>query len=589
MTGRLRVLLALLVVLVLPLGCARLPTTGPVHSSSEQEQVTDSGVLEFTPAGPKPGATRVQIVEDFLTAMTASPLTTSIARQYLTEASSRSWVPEKSTVVYDTRELGITDGGVRLGLGGITRLDGRGKWLGDPTHGAGLHWRLKLVRESGEWRISHPPDALVLPRPDFEDRFAQYFLYYFDQSGQVLVPEPVYVPRGAQAPTQLVTGLLKGPEADLRGVERTYLPARTRLDDLSVPISPQGTAEVSLSDEVLGLDATTRNLALAQLGRTLQQVPGVERMRVTVGGSPLDLPGEHSALSFDAFSDYDPSVAWASPALFGLRAGRVVAWDDGAEHRVSGPLGALDLGLRTIAVDLPADNIAGVTEDGSRVLTGPRYGPTGGPSGPDDVTTVYQGRDVLRPSYDVYGQLWLADRTSAGAEVVVVRKGKARALTAPGVTGADVRGLVVSRDGTRLLTVVRTPDGDELRISRVRRDRHGTVRGLTPARRVGLGPTALRVRDLGWRTPGTIAVLTPVATDTWQVMMVRLDGSSMAGPAFTEPGLFRGHAVAMATSPVAGSPLYVATGAGPLFTLAATGRWVASDVNPGLRAPTFVG
>jgi hypothetical protein len=45
----------------------------------------------------------------------------------------------------------------------------------------------------------------------------------------------------------------------------------------------------------------------------------------------------------------------------------------------------------------------------------------------------------------------------------------------------------------------------------------------------------------------------------------------------------------MATSPVAGAPLYVATGAGPLFTLAATGRWVTSEVAPGLRAPTYPG
>lgn len=588
MTGRLRLVLVLVLVL-LPLGCARLPSSGPVRPAPDQGHETDTGVLEFTPAGPKPGATRVQIVADFLTAMTASPPTTSIAREYLTDESSRSWVPEKSTVVYDTRELDVDRPGVRLRLDGVTRLDGRGTWLGDPTHGAGLRWRLKLVRESGQWRISDPPDALMLPRSDFEDRFAQYFLYYFDQTGQVLVPEPVYVPRGAQAPTQLVSGLLQGPEPGLDDVERTYLPARTRLDDLSVPIGPGGTAEVSLSDQVLTLDPTTLELALAQLGWTLQQVPGVERMRVTVGGSPLDLPGGRPDLSFDAFSDYDPAASWASGALYGLRAGRVVSWDDGSEHPVSGPLGARALGVRTIAVDLPGDNIAAVTQDGRSVLVGPRYSSADGATGPQDVTTVYQGSDVLRPSYDVYGQLWLADRTADGAELVVVRKGKARALTASGVTGEDVRALAVSRDGTRLLTVIRTADGDELRISRVRHDRDGAVLGLTPARRVGLGPTALRVRALGWRAPGTIALLVPITSDTWQVTMVRLDGSSVSGPASTEPGLFRGRALGMATSPVSGAPLYVATDAGPLFTLAATGRWVSSDVDPGLRAPTYPG
>ncbi len=579
-------LLALALALVLPAGCVRLPTSGAVHAGSEQQQVVEQSTLDFTPAGPEPGATRMQIVENFLTAMTAAPLSTTVARQFLTEESSRSWVPEKATVVYGVRDLTRLRTGVRLELDDVTRLDSRGRWLGDPTGGKGLRWRLRLVRQGGEWRISDPPDALVIPRTYFQDRFAQYFLYYFDKSGQVLVPEPVYVPRGAQAPTQLVSGLLRGPDQDLLGVERTYLPTGTRLDDLSVPIDRDGTADVPLSDQVLNLDHSALAMAFAQLAWTLRQVPGVERMRVTVDGTPLDLPGEAPQVRVDAWSEYDPAVAWASSSLFGLRGGRVVSWDGKKEHRVAGPFGARSLGLRTLAVDLPAEHVAGVSDDGHRVLVAP----TGGTSAAAGaVTTVYQGYDVLRPSYDLDGRLWIADRTPSGARLTVVHKGDTEVLDAPGISGQDVRAILLSRDGTRLVAVLHTHAGDQLWMCRVRRTAQGTVRGLAAARQVGLGPTAVRVQGLGWRTPGTIALLTPSAPGTWQVVVVRMDGSSADGATTTEPGLFRGRALGLATAPLAGAPLYVAAGGDRLFTLAPTGRWIPSGVTPGLRQPTFVG
>ncbi len=69
----------------------------------------------------------------------------------------------------------------------------------------------------------------------------------------MLVPEPVYVPRGRQAPTLLVAGLLKGPRPGV-GAERTVLPKGTSLDGISVPVSREGTAEVPLSDQVLEID-----------------------------------------------------------------------------------------------------------------------------------------------------------------------------------------------------------------------------------------------------------------------------------------------------------------------------------------------
>jgi hypothetical protein len=87
----------------------------------------------------------------------------------------------------------------------------------------------------------------------FESEFSQFSLYFFDPSAQVLVPEPVYLPRGAQASTRLVSGLLLGPESPLSRVERTFIPSETALGDISVPVSRDGVADVALSDDVLDL------------------------------------------------------------------------------------------------------------------------------------------------------------------------------------------------------------------------------------------------------------------------------------------------------------------------------------------------
>ena len=79
--------------------------------------------------------------------------------------------------------------------------------------------------EDGEWRISEPPPYLIVPQSWFAQRFRQVSLYFFDPSATVLVPEPVFVPRGRQFASSLVNGLLQVPlaRADGRGAE--LLPA----------------------------------------------------------------------------------------------------------------------------------------------------------------------------------------------------------------------------------------------------------------------------------------------------------------------------------------------------------------------------
>ena len=584
---RARAAVALLLGLVLLAGCAGLPSAGPVRSEPVGQQVEDEAPVDFAPAGPRAGAAPIEIVRGFLVAMTATPLNTSVARRFLTAEASNQWVPERGTVVYTDETRTALGDDVNLELKDVVRLDGRGAWLGRKGDAS---YHLTLVRADGQWRITNPPNRLIIPSSHFESRFTQDFLYFFDKSAQVLVPEPVYVPTGAQTTTSLITGLLGGPDRDLLGVERTFLPARTVLDDISVPVTQEGTAEVPLSDEILSLDDEQLSLAFAQMAWTLAQVPGVERLRVTVDGSPLDLPGEGADSAVSGWSEYTPAVAWASQSLFGIRRGRVVAVDSGEERRISGPMGSLDLGLRKIAVDLPGERVAATTDAGE-VLVGPRARVPGTEPRADDVQAVYDGgTDLLPPAWDLFGQLWVIDNGPSGARLSIVAKGETDEVDVDGLTGEDVRAFVMSRDGTRLAAVVDDGDRDHLVLSRVERLGSGRVRSVTPATRIPLAALGVtRVRDLAWRTPASLALLTAPAADASQVVVVKVDGSSTASESTTDAETYRGRASRLVTSPVLGAPLYIRAATGQMFALAANGRWVGAGLEPGLRSPTFVG
>lgn len=569
-------------------GCVGVPEAGPVRTEPAEELVDADAPVDFTPGGPTPGADPLEIARGFLVAMQASPVSTTVARQYLTAASSSSWVPEEGTLVYTDElrtEVGATD--VRLDLTGTTALDRRGSWLGEQGD---LRLRLRIVRDAGEWRISNPPDRLIIPLTHFQSRYFRYHLYFFDKASRVLVPEPVHVPGGAQAPTALVTGLLQGPTQRLLGVERTFLPDRAVLDDISVPVSADGTAEVPLSDEVLDLGEAALDRAFAQLAWTLGQLPGIERFRVTVDGSPLELPGMVTDMPVTGWPEVAPEVVGATQNLFGVRGGRVTAVVGGEERPVTGVFGQVDLDVRRIGVSLGGDRVAATTGSGT-VLVGSRGRETDrAPRAEDARPILTGGTALLAPVWDLHGSVWVVDHTPSGAEVSVVRDGRARILDVEGVSGEDVRSFALSRDGTRFLAEIAAPDRDVLVLARVQRDDEGGVRSLLPAEPLDLGDGgARRVRDVAFRSPVSVAVLTAPVSGSSRVLLVDVDGSSSWTGVTSEAGAFPGSVTRLVTAPSPGVGLWVQTGDGRLFGLAAGGRWTGVGIAQGLESPTFVG
>lgn len=568
--------------------CVSVPDAGPVRSGPVDEESVSPGSFDYDPAGPEPGAEPADIIAGFIDAQRESPLTFAAARAFLTPEAVSTWAPGRRTVVYGDGALGITVSGAAatLSISDSVELDDRGSWLGDPTSGSGLSLGLSLALVGGEWRISDPPDALVIPRSHFDSRYVRYDLHFFDPAARVVVPEPVYVSAGSEAPTNLVSGLLAGPDADLASVSRTFFPPGTGLE---FPVSvANGIADVALSEEILEADRAQIDLAMAQLAWTLRQVPGLERMRVTVDDTPVDRTTGASARSLFGWSSYAPWVAAASPDLVGLRREELVTAGPDGTAAVSQAFAGVP--LRSLAQSLsgPPDGIevAAVTANGRTVLT------TALRALPGDVpaTQAYVGTDVVGLSYDRTGRLWLVDRTSEGARVVVVTGPRARTVRAPGITGQDVTDLTVSRDGTRLAAVV----DRAVTVSRISRAEDGRPIRVQDAmtltqEALGFDVRSDRVLDLAWASPSTLAALVRLERSVSQVVLASVDGSwSAGGPPEEVEALFeRGRRVL--TWPGTDAPLYVEVAGGRLYQLSPGGGWQVPDQPSGLDAPAFPG
>jgi hypothetical protein len=380
-----------------------------------------------------------------------------------------------------------------------------------------------MEREDGEWRISVPPPWLIVPRQWFEQRFRQVSLYFFDPSGQLLVPEPVFVPRGLQFASSLVNGLLRGPSVELTTAEQTFLPAGLR--SVSVPVDGDGIAHVDLTSDSGAMSPPQPSAAepmVSQLAWTLRQDLDIERFQVSVDGRAVQLSNGESEFSVDHGRDYAPYGATASDTLYGIRDGRMVAGSPENLDQVSGAFGQQDLGLRSVHPDVQGDRVAGASSDGSHLWLASVNDPDVGAT-----ALVSDGQDLLDPAWDLRDRLWMVDRTSAGAVVRYLRGGRLHTLTVEGITGADITDFLVSRDGSRLVAVRRDEAGDETIVaSRILSSGDGRLVQALAARDI-TDPETLgnRIRDISWRSPTTITVLYQTRRRLFLVRSASLDGA----------------------------------------------------------------
>lgn len=521
--------LAVVVVLVTT-GCGiQLPDDGPVVESRTTGSGSRPDAMTIDPLGPQPGQSPSDVVKGFLDAMLATPIRDDVAREFLAATSKDSWSPA-ATIIYDgitlPRPSARSGNLVDVTVIGADQIDERGSWQGALAEETETDLSFTVQEEDGEWRVALPKDQLIVPREWYTERFRQVSLYFFDPTSQVLVPDPVFVPRGVDLASILVQRLIAGPSPDLVGYSRNLLPAGVD-PEISVPVSDDGVATVDLGDVAMpGL--ADRGLLVSQLAWTLRQDTSVSRLQVLVDGEPITLPGDAGGASIATGLEFAPYVASAGDLLYGLDDGLMVAGSAQSLVPVGGPFGQVDLGLRSVTPDLAAQRAAGVTQDGSTLyLADVRAAADGGSQ--EAVPVVQDAADLLTPAWDFQDRLWMVDRNGGSAVVSYLPpdgSGSApQTIDVPGISGEDVKSFLVSRDGSRLVAVLKRAGDDALVVSRLLLSDTGRVVDALPARQVdveeGLG---LRIKDIAWLSPTSVVVLHPVG-EVFQVRTASVDGA----------------------------------------------------------------
>lgn len=490
---------ALIIVAIVCSACVSLPDSGPVEPV-DADGANHERPVGYLPGSPRAGESASEIVTGFLNAMTASPPQTGVAEQFLTVAAKERWRPER-VIVYGDADEPTGQGRVLVRLRDAYQLDARGAYDKE-LPAAARTLTLPMAFEGGEWRIASAPNALVVPQSWIDSNYTRANVYFFDPSGQILVPQPVMVPRGDQLASALAQSLARGPGPALDQIVRTYLPSDTD-HDLVLSID-DGVADVPLGEASVTTERQAE-LTAAQLAWTLRQDPAIDGLRITTADGPL--PGLMGVVDVTHGAEFDPTDISAPDTLFALREGRLASGSLTRLDAMGGPIGQRDdYQVESFAVSLDADQVAAVAGlDNAVLLTQTRD-----PAAEVQEVMTAEG-SVVRPAWDFADRLWVIDHPESGARVRVFASGRLKTVTAPGITGTQVRALLVSRDGSRLVAVVRGEGEDRVLAARIRSGRRGGVRGISEALRIAWpNDDAPRIRDIAWRSSTRINVLSRV-------------------------------------------------------------------------------
>lgn len=563
-------------------GCVSIPTDSAVRQGRDVGVQDDPQLNSNIPAGPAPGATREEIVAGFFEAMLAYPRSESLVRSFLTPDAAASWDPAETLVVYDDQDLGEEDGAVLFHSRRLGSLDDRGSWTSSTPGTSTVTVSLRTEQVDGELRLANPPAGTYINADYFDRYFDSFALHFFDPTGKILTPDPVYQLLGDSTATALVRDLLKGPSRQLLGVVSTAAP-----DDLTVTapvkVSAAGLAEIPLSAAALAMSPDDRRLFAAQLTWTLRALPDVERIVITVDGQPVSIEGSGDQFNVEEeFSGYDPAGLAPSRQLFGLTArGLVTVTQDGATTVIGSVTSAVK-DPRSVGVDPSGARAAVVSKNGSDVLVGSVSAAAGGTS-----AWFRGGRDLLRPSWDIHQVLWLVDKTPAGARVHVTTAEQARSVEAPGITGEQVLSFAISRDGTRMAAVVKQEGRTSLVIAVIDRSADDPMDVKMSSATTVFGPnvTFSGENNLAWQTPTSVAALANEVGGDLQPVEVNIDGSRVT----TFDGFLPLQPVSIAAGPNSDIPVVVGSRRGELYVLDPESGWAPFGGEAHVRAPVYTG
>lgn len=487
--------------------CATVPTSGPVREHESRGQQIESGV-RVAPVPPAVDSSPMLIVEGFLHAMGTDQAGFAIARQYLTPTADAAWRPESGTLIYaDGYQPRETDTSTEeqpvitleaVVTGSIDRL---GVYKSEAS--GGHRQDFGLVRSDGQWRISRPPEGLLISRYHFQNNYVGLDLHFMDTTGSVLVPDPRYVAQNALNPQLLVTAQLAGPRSWLAPVVRR-LPWAGQIE---VELLPQGVAVLHLGSSAAELSDDQRGVLMAEFTTTLTALPQVAAVQFSLDSTLLARPGTSSVtLTAADFADLTPA---------GQPGGELIVVRENGVYPIPArepwvPGERIATGLTapgTVAARADLAEIATVNPEGTRLAVS---------ADADTETVLWEGEQLLRPDYSRLNELWTIGGAADASGFVVLGADDRLPVpvtVAPDLPADAVRAFRISPDGTRIALVLDGPqlDGvtvEQVGIALIVRNVDGI--SLEEFRPVTVSPPAEAARsivDVGWRSATELLVL----------------------------------------------------------------------------------
>lgn len=489
--------------LVVPVLLLALSACSTVPMTSSTVQITQAPappaeVVGIEPLSPESGATPEEIVRSFIDAAASVRPGHPVAREHLTPEAAGSWSDEAGITVISPGYATVTTetGAVEVTANPVGTIDPRGVFTVAEADTFTRRFALEQVRD--EWRITDPPDGLIILEPDFQRLYEEVAAYFVDPTDQRLVPDPRYVISGEALPTALVERLLAGPSAALAaGVQNPLNGARLRS---AVSLDGQ-TAVVDLT----GLPtqpAPMLSEVSAQLVWTLSQLRDVlvQSVEVRVDGEPVDIADVPDQQTIEHWTGFDPEAVPQESVGHYIQAGALHTVTTG--QPTPGPAGTGGYGLSDAAVSIDAETgelsfLVGIRPDGAgaTVLAGPYAG---------ELAPVLTAGRVSSPTVSATrSEAWVVvDGTSV---LRVQAGGPPQPVTAPTLPGLGLTQVLrLSPDGVRAALVVEGPGGRSLYIGTVVRAQDGSV-ALRDFRAVA--PDLSRVVDVAWEDSASLLVL----------------------------------------------------------------------------------
>lgn len=491
---KLKLIIGVLCGAVLVSGCAGIPNSSQVYYGEEITEDTSTQFVRVIARPPILGMTPEEIVRGFLDACADPSENYGIAREYLAVESAENWNPLTGIEIYEATSIEVAGEGRNLSIsaGKLGTISDIGRYQsGDP--GALISKSFELIQNSGgQWRIANLSDGILLSSGDVDRSFRSFPLYFFNSDLTSLITDNVLVPvSNSGAATSLVRSLLDGPSPYLSPVAASAFPVGTTLTYGSVPVT-NGIAQVDLSNEILGADEFTRQALSAQLVWTLNALPNVSAVQISVSGQPLALS---NVGSLQTIQNWQSLSRLPNPELVRLNVIRneeiFAVSQDADDLSITAPAPLIFATPNTID-----SRVAVVTADRKSLQVTDALG--------SQLTLVAQGEQISKPSWDLNGNIFFSDFGQGVREVMsdgVLRDVSVDVSTLG--TNDQVSKVAVSNDGVRIAVVMSNGIQDVVAVGAIfRTDSETRIIGLHRIER-----SITSIRDIAWSSPTSIAVI----------------------------------------------------------------------------------